>query len=65
MGGEVNIWIFKKSILMECILLFLNIWVKKLQENYNGKNVRKLAKELDYSERWVQSIINRNNIKFR
>ena len=65
MGGEVNIWIFKKSILMECILLFLNIWVKKLQEKYNGKNVRKLAKELDYSERWVQSIINRNNIKFR
>ena len=39
--------------------------IKYLQENYNGKNVRKLAKELDYSERWVQSIINRNNIKFR
>ncbi|ATD47289.1 Mor transcription activator family protein [Clostridium perfringens] len=39
--------------------------IKYLQENYNGKNVRKLAKELDYSERWVQSIINRNNIKIR
>ncbi|MDY3358955.1 Mor transcription activator family protein [Clostridium tertium] len=36
--------------------------IRYLKENYNGKNVRKLAKELDYSERWVQAIINKNKI---
>ena len=36
--------------------------IRYLKENYNGKNVRQLAKELDYSERWVQAIIHRNNI---
>lgn len=33
--------------------------IRYLKENYNGKNVRQLAKELDYSERWVQAIINK------
>lgn len=37
--------------------------IRYLKENYDGNNVRKLAKELDYSERWVQAIINKNNIK--
>lgn len=36
--------------------------IRYLKENYNGKNVRKLAKELDYSERWLQVIINKNKI---
>lgn len=37
--------------------------IRYLKENYDGTNVRKLAKELDYSERWVQAIINRNEIR--
>lgn len=37
--------------------------IKYLKENYDGTNLRELAKELDYSERWVQAIISRNNIK--
>lgn len=37
--------------------------IKYLKENYDGTNVKQLAKELDYSERWVQEIINRNNLK--
>ena len=39
--------------------------IRYLKENYNGKNVRQLAKELDYSERWVQAIINKNKIVSR
>lgn len=37
--------------------------IRYLEENYNGKNVRQLAKELDYSERWIQAIINKSKIK--
>lgn len=36
--------------------------IRYLKEKYDGSNVRQLAKELDYSERWVQAIINRNGI---
>ncbi len=36
--------------------------VRYLEEKYDGTNVRQLAKELDYSERWVQEIINKNKI---
>lgn len=36
--------------------------IRYLNENYNGRNVRQLAKELDYSERWLQAIINKNKI---
>ena len=36
--------------------------IRYLKENYDGNNVRRLAKELDYSERWVQAIINKNEI---
>ena len=36
--------------------------IRYLKENYDGTNVRRLARELDYSERWVQSIINKNEI---
>lgn len=39
--------------------------IKYLEGNYNGKNLRQLAKELDYSERWVQEIINKNKIYFK
>lgn len=39
--------------------------IRYLKENYNGKNVRKLAKELDYSERWIQSLINKNEINIK
>ena len=39
--------------------------IRYLKKNYNGKNVRQLAKELDYSERWVQAIINKNEINKR
>ena len=37
--------------------------IKYLKENYDGNNVRALSKELDYSERWVQAIINKNKNK--
>ncbi|EEH99700.1 MULTISPECIES: Mor transcription activator family protein [Clostridium] len=37
--------------------------IRYLKEKYDGSNVRQLAKELDYSERWLQAIINRENIK--
>lgn len=36
--------------------------IRYLKENYNGSNLKQLAKELDYSERWVQLIISQNNI---
>lgn len=39
--------------------------IRYLKENYDGSNVRKLAKELDYSERWVQAIINKNEITLK
>lgn len=39
--------------------------IRYLKENYDGKNLRKLARELDYSERWVQAIINKNKIKIK
>lgn len=37
--------------------------IKYLKENYDGTNIKQLAKELDYSERWIQAIINKNNLK--
>ncbi|MPM85919.1 hypothetical protein SDC9_133002 [bioreactor metagenome] len=37
--------------------------IRYLKENYNGRNVRNIAKELNYSERWVQSLVNQNKIK--
>lgn len=36
--------------------------IRYLKKNYDGTNVRSLARELDYSERWVQAIINKNEI---
>lgn len=36
--------------------------LRYLSENYNGNNIRKLARNLDYSERWVQVIISKNKI---
>ena len=39
--------------------------IRYLKENYNGKNVWQLAKDLDYTERWVQAIINKNKIVSR
>lgn len=39
--------------------------IRYLDENYDGTNVRSLARELDYSERWVQAIINKNEIKIK
>lgn len=37
--------------------------IRYLKKYYDGKNIRKLAKELDYSERWIQSLINKNGIE--
>lgn len=37
--------------------------IRYLKENYNGRNVRNIAKELNYSEHWVQSLVNQNKIK--
>lgn len=36
-----------------------------ISENYNGKNIKKLSMELNYSERWVKKLIDNNNIEFK
>ncbi len=36
--------------------------LRYLSENYDGNNIRKLARNLDYSERWVQVMISKNKI---
>ncbi|MGN0469051.1 MAG: Mor transcription activator family protein [Acutalibacteraceae bacterium] len=36
---------------------------KSICERYDGTNLKQLAKEYDYSERWVREIINKNNLK--
>ena len=42
----------------ECVLNYIS-------ENYNGKNIKKLSRELRYSERWVKNLIDQNNIELK
>lgn len=36
---------------------------KKLQQQYNGKNIKMLARTYGYSERWVRKLVNDTNEK--
>lgn len=36
--------------------------IKYLEQNYDGSNLKKLARELSYSERWIKKIIDTNNL---
>lgn len=37
--------------------------IKYISEKYDGKNIKQLARELEYSERWIKQLINNNNLK--
>lgn len=37
--------------------------IKYISDKYDGKNIKQLARELEYSERWIKQLINNNNLK--
>lgn len=37
--------------------------IKYIKENYDGKNIKELSRELEYSERWIKALIDKNNLK--
>ncbi|WP_238904404.1 Mor transcription activator family protein [Clostridium sp. YIM B02506] len=37
--------------------------IRYISNNYNGKNSKKLARDLGYTERWIKEIIKNNNLK--
>ncbi|EDU37903.1 Mor transcription activator family protein [Clostridium sporogenes] len=37
--------------------------IKYISEKYDGKNIKELARELEYSERWIKKLIDNSNIK--
>lgn len=37
--------------------------IRYIQENYNGTNLKQLSRELNYTERWIKSLINEYKIK--
>lgn len=39
--------------------------IRYISENYDGKNIKELARELEYSERWIKQLIDNNKIKRR
>lgn len=36
--------------------------IKYISDNYDGKNLKEVARELRYSERWVKQLINTNKL---
>lgn len=36
--------------------------IKYISENYNGTNLKEIARELGYSERWIKQLINNNRL---
>lgn len=36
--------------------------LKYISENYNGKNLREVARDLGYSERWIKQLLNANEL---
>ncbi|AVQ37753.1 Mor transcription activator family protein [Clostridium botulinum] len=37
--------------------------IRYISEKYDGKNIKELARELEYSERWIKKLIDNSNIK--
>ena len=42
-----------------------NYVIRYIKENYNGNNIKNISRELGYSQRWIQDLINRNNINIK
>lgn len=36
--------------------------IRYISERYNGKNIKELARELGYSERWIKQVIDNNKL---
>lgn len=36
--------------------------IRYISEKYNGKNIKELARELEYSERWIKQLINNDKL---
>jgi Mor family transcriptional regulator len=36
--------------------------IRYISERYNGKNIKELARELGYSERWIKQLIDNNKL---
>lgn len=37
--------------------------IKYIKQNYDGKNIKELSRELEYSERWIKALIDKNDLK--
>lgn len=61
LGFEVTQLIFKYfkglQVTFPTKLLSKNYVEKKVVEEYNGSNMKELAREYNYSERWVRQVI--------
>lgn len=64
LGVEIAISMFEHyrglQVVFPTTLLSKEYLQQKIIQEYNGTNVKDLARKYDYTERWVRQIINRN-----
>ncbi|WP_238882326.1 Mor transcription activator family protein [Clostridium sp. YIM B02551] len=36
--------------------------IKYISENYDGKNIKELARDLEYTEKWIRKLVNDNKL---
>lgn len=62
---EINKYYKGQQITFPMRLYSKNYVIRYIKENYNGNNIKKISRELGYSQRWIQDLINRNNINIK
>lgn len=59
---EINKYYKGQQITFPMRLYSKDYVIKYISKKYDGKNIKELARDLGYSERWIKQLINNNKL---